>query len=67
MTYINFRGLPRINAPGVWVGGIPSHVYNWILENIEEPKWEWSVNNDMFLGITLEEDIAIVFKLKFKL
>ena len=65
MTYINFRGLPKINVPGIWVGGIPSSVYEWISANIEEPKWEWSVDNDMFIGITLEDEDAMLLKLKF--
>lgn len=65
MTYINFRGLPKLNAPGVWIGGIPSHVYNWVVENIEEPDWDF--RNEMFLGIILNDEDATIIKLKFAL
>lgn len=65
MTYINFRGLPKLNAPGVWIGGIPSHVYNWVVENIEDPDWDF--RSEMFLGITLNDEDATILKLKFAL
>ena len=65
MTYINFRGLPKLNAPGVWIGGIPSHVYNWVVENIEDPDWDF--RNEMFLGIILNDEDATILKLKFAL
>ena len=65
MTYINFRGLPKLNAPGVWIGGIPSHVYNWVVENIEDPDWDF--RNEMFLGIILNDEDATIIKLKFAL
>lgn len=65
MTYVNFRGLPKLNAPGVWIGGIPSHVYNWVVENIEEPDWDF--RSEMFLGITLNDEDATILKLKFAL
>jgi len=65
MTYINFRGLPKLNAPGVWIGGIPSHVYNWVVENIEEPDWDF--RNGMFLGLILNDEDATIIKLKFAL
>lgn len=65
MTYVNFRGLPKLNAPGVWIGGIPSHVYNWVVENIEEPDWDF--RNEMFLGIILNDEDATIIKLKFAL
>ncbi len=64
MKYIK---LPKgyINKPGVWVGGVPSHIYNWILENIKDPQWDY--RDEMFKGITLEEPDAILFRLKFGL
>ena len=65
MTYVNFRGLPKLNAPGVWIGGIPSHVYSWVVENIEEPDWDF--RNEMFLGIILNDEDATIIKLKFAL
>ena len=65
MTYVNFRGLPKLNAPGVWIGGIPSHVYNWVVENIEEPDWDF--RNEMFLGLILNDEDATIIKLKFAL
>lgn len=65
MTYVNFRGLPKLNAPGVWIGGIPSHVYNWVVENIEDPDWDF--RNEMFLGIILNDEDATIIKLKFAL
>lgn len=65
MTYVNFRGLPKLNAPGVWIGGIPSHVYNWVVENIEEPDWDF--RNGMFLGLILNDEDATIIKLKFAL
>ena len=65
MTYVNFRGLPKLNAPGVWIGGIPSHVYNWVVENIEDPDWDF--RSEMFLGITLNDEDATILKLKFAL
>jgi len=57
--------LPKLNAPGVWIGGIPSHVYNWVVENIEEPDWDF--RNGMFLGLILNDEDATIIKLKFAL
>ena len=58
--------MPRLLTPGVWIGGVPSHIYNWILENIEEPQWDM-YRDEKFLGITLSDEDAIMLKLKFKL
>jgi hypothetical protein len=58
-----YVGFPDVNS--MYLDPMPEEVKWWVIETIEEPKWERDLNSWRLRGVYLKPADVVVFKLKF--